>query len=102
MTIWTDPTRNKADMETEGKRWEEKGSSKVTEVNSPQSESKYESPTQYGQEDLWGDSSHDQRDMLRLGKKQEFKRNFHLLSGNRTKAIRTANTGRHVFVLTTY
>ena len=33
-----------------------------------------------GYEGVWGDSKQDQRDMLRLGKKQEFKRNFHLLS----------------------
>lgn len=30
--------------------------------------------------DVWGDSANDMRDMLRLGKKQEFKRNFHTLS----------------------
>lgn len=28
----------------------------------------------------WGDTSHDIRDMLRMGKKQEFKRNFSFLS----------------------
>ena len=39
-----------------------------------------ESPTLDGYEDVWGDSKTDQRDMLRLGKKQEFKRNFHTLS----------------------
>jgi hypothetical protein len=37
-------------------------------------------PTYDGDEDVWGDSKQDQRDMLRLGKKQEFKRNFHTLS----------------------
>jgi len=31
-------------------------------------------------EDAWGDSTADKRDMLRLGKKQEFKRNFRLIS----------------------
>jgi hypothetical protein len=28
----------------------------------------------------WGNTAHDERDMLRLGKKQEFKRNFSFLS----------------------
>lgn len=45
------------------------------ESSSPMAEDGYD-----GYEDIWGDSRQDQRDMLRLGKKQEFKRNFHLLS----------------------
>ncbi len=42
----------------------------------------FDSPTHAndGYEDVWGDSSFDRRDMQRLGKKQEFKRNFHLIS----------------------
>ena len=37
-------------------------------------------PAYDGYQDVWGDSKEDQRDMLRLGKKQEFRRNFHTLS----------------------
>jgi len=38
-----------------------------------------ESPT-HGELEQWGDTSNDLRDMQRLGKKQEFKRNFNFLS----------------------
>jgi choline transport protein len=48
------------------------------EESSPSAEDSL--PMYDGYEDVWGDSKQDQRDMLRLGKKQEFKRNFHLLS----------------------
>lgn len=37
-------------------------------------------PAHEGYEDVWADSTQDQRDMLRLGKTQDFKRSFHLLS----------------------
>ena len=48
------------------------------EESSPSAEDGF--PVYDGYVDVWGDSKQDQRDMLRLGKKQEFKRNFHLLS----------------------
>ena len=57
-----------------------KDSYKVTEYNGSGIDAGHESPRQDGYEDVWGDSKNDMRDMLRLGKKQEFKRNFHLLS----------------------
>lgn len=38
------------------------------------------SPLDDGFGDSWGHEESDRRDMLRMGKKQEFKRNFHTLS----------------------
>lgn len=53
---------------------------KAAGVNESSPDREDGSPSQESYEDVWGDSKQDQRDMLRLGKKQEFKRNFHLLS----------------------
>ena len=57
-----------------------KGSYEVAEPNGSGIDAGSESSQQDGYEHIWGDSKDDKRDMLRLGKKQEFKRNFHLLS----------------------
>lgn len=57
-----------------------KDSYNVAEHNGYRSDLERDSPTQDGYEDLWGDSHNDKRDMRRLGKKQEFKRNFNTLS----------------------
>ena len=40
------------------------------------SKGRYEVETEQDPQDEWGDSQNDMRDMQRLGKKQEFKRNF--------------------------
>jgi amino acid transporter len=57
---------------------ERKGSAKHAGPNSREYENDHFS--QDGEMDGWGDNDYDKRDMLRLGKKQEFKRNFHTLS----------------------
>ncbi|KAK5169166.1 uncharacterized protein LTR77_006475 [Saxophila tyrrhenica] len=56
---------------------EMKSSAKVTEPTSPGSDNDIH---QHGYSDIWNDTSNDVRDMQRLGKQQEFKRNFHTLS----------------------
>ena len=56
------------------------GEYKAAGVNESSQDPEDGSPVQDGYQDIWGDSKQDQRDMLRLGKKQEFKRNFHLFS----------------------
>ncbi len=57
-----------------------KDESKVAGHHEPSQYTEDGLPAYDGYQDVWGDSKEDQRDMLRLGKKQEFKRNFHTLS----------------------
>ena len=58
----------------------QKGEAGIVGINESSPDRDYGRARSDGYEDVWGDSHNDQRDMLRLGKKQEFKRNFHTLS----------------------
>lgn len=66
---------------------EMKGSFKVSETTDGRGHIDTD-PPEYGKPaDGWGDTSNDVRDMLRLGKKQEFKRNFSLISVRMTVGV---------------
>lgn len=67
-------------MELAGDDIEIKAPYNISEQGNSKHDYGAETPDNDGNDDVWGDSRNDMRDMLRLGKKQEFKRNFGLLS----------------------
>ena len=69
-------TRGSPMEQRSGEAGGSKGSYQVTE----NFDAGNEYPVQDGHEDSWGGSKDDKCDMMRLGKKQEFKRNIRLLS----------------------
>ena len=64
----------------DGRAMETKSPQNVSEHTGSKSDPETGPPVHDGYDDSWGDSRQDMIDMQRLGKKQEFKRNFHFLS----------------------